>query len=231
MVNKKKLYDYIRTLDKSSTHEEKLYLMTKGVIELFPANEVYLFRYSPLGYIAEGIIRIHSSDLFYIGHIRDDVRNLSPIYDAIRKKQSVYISKNEFFKKYGCKYVNQNDKNDHIIVPVRFHSIVVGYFIIREFSNDVTFDESLLTSCTIYGELVGEVMESNKEGQTIDCLSKRETEVMQRISWGESTKEMADLMEISEFTVKDYIKSAIKKLQAKNRVHAVAELIRRGLIS
>ncbi|MEH7455582.1 response regulator transcription factor [Gottfriedia acidiceleris] len=62
-------------------------------------------------------------------------------------------------------------------------------------------------------------------------LSKRELEVMKRIAWCESTKKMADSMNISELTVKQYVKSAIKKLGANNRSHAVGELIRKGIIS
>ncbi|SFJ40672.1 regulatory protein, luxR family [Brevibacillus centrosporus] len=37
-------------------------------------------------------------------------------------------------------------------------------------------------------------------------------------------------MSISEFTVKQYIKSAIKKLGAQNRSHAIGEMYRRGWI-
>jgi DNA-binding CsgD family transcriptional regulator len=59
----------------------------------------------------------------------------------------------------------------------------------------------------------------------------RRLEVMQRISRGESTKEMADYMYISELTVNQYVKSAVKKLNAKNRAHAVAELMRKGIIN
>ncbi|GED29970.1 hypothetical protein BCE02nite_11110 [Brevibacillus centrosporus] len=53
---------------------------------------------------------------------------------------------------------------------------------------------------------------------------------MRRIAWGENTMEMADSMSISEFTVKQYIKSAIKKLGAQNRSHAIGEMYRRGWI-
>jgi DNA-binding CsgD family transcriptional regulator len=56
-------------------------------------------------------------------------------------------------------------------------------------------------------------------------------EVMKRISWGESIKEMADSMFISEVTINQYIKTAIRKLGAQNRTQAIAELFRRGMIS
>jgi DNA-binding CsgD family transcriptional regulator len=38
-------------------------------------------------------------------------------------------------------------------------------------------------------------------------------------------------MDISEATVNQYVKSAIKKLGVQNRVQAVAELFRKGVIS
>ena len=54
---------------------------------------------------------------------------------------------------------------------------------------------------------------------------------MRNISWGKSTKEIADKMNISELTINRYVKSAIKKLGTQNRVHAVGELFRRGMIN
>ncbi|WP_156304531.1 response regulator transcription factor [Lysinibacillus sp. FJAT-14745] len=41
---------------------------------------------------------------------------------------------------------------------------------------------------------------------------------------------MAASIGISEFTVQDYVRSAIRKLDAFNRVQGVAEALRRGLI-
>ncbi|MFC7393453.1 LuxR C-terminal-related transcriptional regulator [Scopulibacillus cellulosilyticus] len=54
---------------------------------------------------------------------------------------------------------------------------------------------------------------------------------MKIISWGESTIEMADSMSISELAVKQYVKTAMKKLGAQNRSHAIGELFRRGIIT
>ena len=54
---------------------------------------------------------------------------------------------------------------------------------------------------------------------------------MKRIAWGDSTKEMAYSLGISEFTIKQYVKFAIKKLGAQNRAQAVAELFRKGILS
>ncbi|MEI3605657.1 LuxR C-terminal-related transcriptional regulator [Pseudogracilibacillus sp. SE30717A] len=42
---------------------------------------------------------------------------------------------------------------------------------------------------------------------------------------------MANKMDITESTVKQYIKTAIRKLGARNRTHAIGELFRMGVIS
>ncbi|RDW21325.1 hypothetical protein CWR48_02625 [Oceanobacillus arenosus] len=47
---------------------------------------------------------------------------------------------------------------------------------------------------------------------------------------GESTEDMADVMGISESTVKQYVKSALAKLEVNNRTQAVATLLRKGII-
>ncbi|WP_209123289.1 LuxR C-terminal-related transcriptional regulator [Alkalihalobacillus sp. BA299] len=231
MVNELTINEYICNIDKAVNTDEKLRLITIGLIDLFPIEEVHLFRYSPLGHIVEGIIKINPSGLDYIGHVRDHLTNLPPIEDAIRTRKAVFVSGEKHFEFYGSKYSNPNGKNDHFIVPITFSSNVVGYFGCREFNKNINCGDHYLSSLTHYGKMCGKLLQSNKDGQSIGSLSKRETEVLQRISWGESITEMANSMEISEYTVKDYIKSAIKKLEAKNRVEAVAELLRKGLIS
>ncbi|WP_209123278.1 hypothetical protein [Alkalihalobacillus sp. BA299] len=119
MVSETTVSEYIwNNLDKTLTHDEKLNMITKGLVDLFPIGEIHLFRYSPLGNIVEGIIKINSSGMHYIGHVRDYVRNLPPIDNALRKRRAVFISCLEFFEKYGSKYVNPNDQNDHLIIPI-----------------------------------------------------------------------------------------------------------------
>jgi DNA-binding CsgD family transcriptional regulator len=61
-------------------------------------------------------------------------------------------------------------------------------------------------------------------------LSPRETDVLLHASYGESAKEIAVLLHISEYTVRDYLKTATEKLNSKNRTEAVAKALRLGLI-
>lgn len=62
-------------------------------------------------------------------------------------------------------------------------------------------------------------------------LSARETEVLQFAAKGESNKEIATQLGLSENSVKMFLKRAFFKLGASNRAEAVQLAIKRGLIA
>ena len=61
-------------------------------------------------------------------------------------------------------------------------------------------------------------------------LSDREVEVLGLISKGKSNKEIADLIFVTENTVKMHVKKILLKLQANDRTQAVVIAIQRGLL-
>jgi DNA-binding NarL/FixJ family response regulator len=61
-------------------------------------------------------------------------------------------------------------------------------------------------------------------------LSEREIEVLGLISKGKSNKEIADLIFVTENTVKMHVKKILLKLQANDRTQAVVIAIQRGLL-
>ena len=67
-------------------------------------------------------------------------------------------------------------------------------------------------------------------GKDKQALSDREMTVLQELSHGRSTKEIAQEIHISEETVKTYLKHIFKKLEVRDRTEAVAEAFRRGLV-
>ncbi len=64
----------------------------------------------------------------------------------------------------------------------------------------------------------------------IDKLSPREIEVLQLIAKGQSNKEIAQNLFISERTVKFHVSSILSKLGVKNRTKAVQAGVKRGII-
>ena len=67
-------------------------------------------------------------------------------------------------------------------------------------------------------------------GRQSSALSDREVAVLQSLSNGNSTKDTASEMHLSEETIKTYLKQVFRKLQVRDRTEAVAEAFRRGLI-
>jgi DNA-binding NarL/FixJ family response regulator len=63
-----------------------------------------------------------------------------------------------------------------------------------------------------------------------DVLSGRELEVLKRVAAGNSNRQVAAQLGISEDTVKAHMKSISSKLSAKDRTHAVTIALKRGII-
>jgi DNA-binding NarL/FixJ family response regulator len=64
-----------------------------------------------------------------------------------------------------------------------------------------------------------------------DALTAREVEVLRLIAAGNSNKIIADVLALSEDTIKGHVKNILSKLAANDRTHAVTIGIKRGIIS
>jgi DNA-binding NarL/FixJ family response regulator len=61
-------------------------------------------------------------------------------------------------------------------------------------------------------------------------LTPRELEVLRQLAKGLANKEIADMLNLSEHTVKGYLKSILSKLRVADRTEAVTTAIQRGII-
>ena len=64
-----------------------------------------------------------------------------------------------------------------------------------------------------------------------DELTPREREVLRRLALGLSNRDIADVLCISEETVKTHVGSVLGKLQVENRAQAIVQALRRGLVT
>jgi DNA-binding CsgD family transcriptional regulator len=62
------------------------------------------------------------------------------------------------------------------------------------------------------------------------ALSERELEVLRKVAAGNSNKQVAAQLGISEDTAKAHMKSILSKLNANDRTHAVTIAVKRGII-
>ena len=70
---------------------------------------------------------------------------------------------------------------------------------------------------------IGKAMES-----VAAPLTKREAQILNYIAQGNSNKQIAYILDISEQTIKNHVSSILRKLNANDRAHAVALAMRNG---
>ena len=80
---------------------------------------------------------------------------------------------------------------------------------------------------TILSEVAMELTEHASD----ESLSVREIDILRRVASGSANKEIAQQCEISEETVKSHMTNILGKLGAKDRTHAVAIGLKRGIIT
>ncbi|MBN1862370.1 MAG: response regulator transcription factor [Dehalococcoidales bacterium] len=62
-------------------------------------------------------------------------------------------------------------------------------------------------------------------------LTRREAQILNYVSKGNTNKQIADILGISEQTIKSHVSAILRKLNANDRAHAVALAMRNGWIS
>jgi DNA-binding NarL/FixJ family response regulator len=68
------------------------------------------------------------------------------------------------------------------------------------------------------------------EKTSVDLLSPREKEVLLLVSKGYTSKEIAKMLDLSYYTVREYVSNVYKKLSVKNKMQAVSEATLLGII-
>jgi DNA-binding NarL/FixJ family response regulator len=68
------------------------------------------------------------------------------------------------------------------------------------------------------------------ERKSFEALTPREVEVLNALAKGLANKQIADALQISEYTVKDHLKRILAKLRVADRTEAVTAALQRGII-
>ena len=75
-----------------------------------------------------------------------------------------------------------------------------------------------------------EVSSRLAERNSFEDLTPREMQVLDQLAKGLANKEIADVLNITEHTAKDHLKSILAKLHVADRTEAVTAAIQRGMI-
>lgn len=223
--------EFLHSLSDLDEQQEKIITGLQGVFQYYPFTRLSLFTYSPINYVCESFLFLHANgDYFATNRIREDVRDLPLFHNALKNKRAVYAVLHENKNLLPVKYIDKYDLSSMLVVPLWTGSRVIGWILLDRYKGEQPITDSLIFSIEEYFRQTVNVIVSS-ESENYVKLSRREVEVLELLSHGWSTKEMAHIMGISEFTARDYISSAMKKLHVRNRAQAIAESMRTGIIS
>jgi DNA-binding NarL/FixJ family response regulator len=144
---------------------------------------------------------------------------LTPSEDEERLFQSIKVG--------AAAYYTRNITPGELIEAVR--KVSQGEYLI----NDDVLSKPQLASRVLksFRELtVEEEEEDNENKDSYSPLSSREVEILDYIARGNSNKEIAKSLKISDQTVKNHITSILKKLSVSDRTAAVVHALRHGWI-
>ena len=142
---------------------------------------------------------------------------LTPSEDEERLFQSIKVG--------AAAYYTRNISVEELIEAVR--KVSVGEYLI----NDDVLSKPQLASRVLksFRELAVEE-ETSSTKDLYSPLSSREVEILDYIARGNSNKEIAKSLKISDQTVKNHITSILKKLSVNDRTAAVVHALRHGWI-
>jgi two-component system response regulator DegU len=102
----------------------------------------------------------------------------------------------------------------------------------RTFRGEYPINESLETRPMVARRVLAQFEELSSLGKPLEeviaPLTRRETQILNYIAEGNTNKEIANKLEISEQTVKSHVSAILRKLNANDRAHAVALVMRQG---
>jgi two-component system response regulator DegU len=102
----------------------------------------------------------------------------------------------------------------------------------RAYSGEYPINESLMTRPRVARHVLNQFRGLTKTLEGVAApLTKRETEILTYVAEGNSNKEIAHILSISEQTIKNHVSAILRKLNANDRAHAVALALHSGWIS
>ena len=152
-----------------------------------------------------------------------------PVMDGIQALESIRLTSKE--QKIVMLTISQKDED-----LIRAITAGANGYILKNAEPDVfraTLLDVMKGNSVISNEMTEKVFESLRHArlsQSQSILSDREVDVLKLMAKGDSTREMAESLFISENTVKTHIRHILEKLEVNSRVQAVSKAVELNII-
>ncbi|WP_175631919.1 response regulator transcription factor [Virgibacillus siamensis] len=235
------------TIMRATNYKEAVENITAGFVNYLPFERCALFSYSVSEQTGIGLFG-HRLDNQAIQNITEDISQFPIIQNNLQAvqlfgktmnyPQPIYIK--DASMGFPDRYIRQFNLRSVVIAPIftsTSNKLFGAAILDQGAGNHFKVTQETFTALIKFGRSAGEIMakyyserpENEKKPATLH-LSPREIEVMKLMAEGASTSEAAGELNLSEYTVRDYVSAIMEKMKASNRTEAVARAIREGLI-
>ncbi len=108
----------------------------------------------------------------------------------------------------------------------------LAHTIRRARAGEYPINESVMTRPMVAKQVLNQFNGFKRSIQDLAApLTKRERQILTYVAEGNSNKQIAYILEISEQTIKNHVSAILRKLNANDRAHAVALALRSGWIT
>lgn len=173
------------------------------------------------------------------GTIGSELPKVQSMRGQLSSKQSmVFNSKKPVFLKNPHNYIKEEhihlfNLSSVIFVPIVHDQQLFGWLTFDQLGEEFDYSMDELTLLEQVGKRLGLYLSRKDDEVSIGTdiqLTERESMILYLLAEGYNNKKMAELLQLSEHTVRDYVSSLMTKFKAKNRTQAVVYGFRLGLL-
>lgn len=152
--------------------------------------------------------------------------------------EPVFAMKKPIFLKEPSPYVQQIaidlfGLSSIIFIPIEFEQQLFGWISFDQVGEKFDCTQEQLFLLEEAGKRLGMYLSRKQLRNTMNYrlqMSEKEFAILYLLAEGYSNKQMAEMLYISEFTVRDYVQKLMIKLHAKNRTQIISTAFRMGLV-
>lgn len=203
---------------------EDLPLLLVKAEEIFQFKRCIFFSYNPWLNKFSGVI---GADLLKVQRMQGNIE-LEPVF-ALKKP---------IFLKEPAPYVQQVaidlfELSSVIFIPIEYEQQLYGWISFDQMGETFECDNEKLFLLEQAGKRLGMYLARKQLRNQLNHriqLSEKEYTILYLLAEGYKNKEIAEVLFLSEFTVRDYVQKLMDKLQAKNRTQIISTAFRMGLV-
>ncbi|WP_053075117.1 response regulator transcription factor [Ornithinibacillus californiensis] len=199
------------------------YLITR-VEEIFGFKRCVFISYNPWLKEFSGVI---GEELEKVQLLRGKIET-EPVFSL---KRPLFLKKPDpYVQQVAIEWFNLSSI---IFIPIIHEQQLYGWVTLDQRGESFECTKLFLDILEIAGKRLGMYLSRKQLGKGIKYpleLSDKELAILHLLSEGYRNKEMAELLFLSEYTVRDYIQTLMTKLRAKNRTQIISMAFRMGLV-